>query len=1203
MTGYEDEQEKMKESKIKKRRPKQEKKSNVVGTVTGAVMIAGAVLPMMPAMTAYAASTGTMSVDKSFVAVGESVNITVTDTNNGDTVLNTDSGSVQTTTVAVSSPDDALRSPLMITLTETGANTGIFQGSLKLVDTNTTSPAANEIKVQNNNAVSILDPNWDNPDALSPIVINVTRRDYATGAVKLYDNVSNSLINSLVHDGQVVRVELTDADLNTSTTTVQTRAVNLTTTAGVNGNDLILTETGNNTGVFEGTFTVGDDIAPAHNERFYIEYADEHMENTLNGTVTKTLLYRNFSAAALTVTPGTAATNEPITVELTDLDLNLDEANAENVSVKISSQADSTGLSLTLTETGANTGVFRGSFEMEAGATNAGAHKISVANNGTVTINYTDLRDAAGLSSSITDTVVRKDHTTANVALDKSFVVVGETVTVTVTDLEFANGASNESLSVNVASSITDSAGIDVFVTETNDTGVFTGTFVVQAFTDASATPKELGVGTNLEMITATYLDNHKADNTSGTVTYTAQRKDRMTGILNYSRLSSPDGELIQVELQDTDLDTLSNVAESVNVAVRSTDDETGFVLSLKETGVNTAMFVGTFKPVRTETNSTNSPQELQVLSYGTNMIVTYTDFARANNTPGNIVTTFANVQIPKITSIAAAEAGDFEVGAGEEDTVTIVFDIATNMPTIAAADIASALILDEGSWGTVASAAWSNSQTLVVTLGSGATLKNDAVITIDGSAAIKNAAGTSASSVASEAINGTFGSQVPAISSITAEEGGDLEVGAGAGDTVTIVFDVETNQPTLDAANLATTLELSAGSWGTVENGLSVAWSNSRTLVVTLGSNATVKKGATITLDSSANVKDIGEESLASTASSTISSGTFYSAVPRISSVTAAEGGASDIGAGAGDTLTIVFDIATDQPAIAPGTLATALGLSAGSWGTGASAAWSDSSTLVVTLGTGATVKKGETLTLDATASIRDIGQESLASTASAVIGGTFGSQVPAITSVTAAEGGASEVGAGAGDTVTIVFDVPTNQPVIAAADIATALGLSAGSWGTGPNGLSAAWSSSQTLVVTLGTDATVKKGATITLSASAGITDIGEESAASTDSAAINGTFGSSVPIIVSVIAAEDGVEEVGAGAGDTVTIAFDVPTNQPAIAAVNIATALGLSAGSWGTEANGLSVAWSSNQTLVVTLGSDATVKKGATITLNA
>src|SRR5690606_11146886 len=161
----------------------------------------------------------------------------------------------------------------------------------------------------------------------------------------------------------------------------------------------------------------------------------------------------------------------------------------------------------------------------------------------------------------------------------------------------------------------------------------------------------------------------------------------------------------------------------------------------------------------------------------------------------------------------------------------------------------------------------------------------------------------------------------------------------------------------------------------------------------------------------------------------------------------------------------------------------------------------------------------KGTTITINAIAGIQDFIEESAASTASKVIGGTFGSAIPAVSSITATEGGVIEIGAGEGDTVTIVFDTPTNMPTIAAGDIANYFLLNGGSssWGTPAQGLSVSWSDNKTLVITLGSDTTAKKGQSIQISTTAGIRDIGEESSPSTGTASIaHGSFGTAVPMI---------------------------------------------------------------------------------------
>ena len=246
-----------------------------------------------------------------------------------------------------------------------------------------------------------------------------------------------------------------------------------------------------------------------------------------------------------------------------------------------------------------------------------------------------------------------------------------------------------------------------------------------------------------------------------------------------------------------------------------------------------------------------------------------------------------------------------------------------------------------------------------------------------------------------------------------------DIRSGAGLNDTMTIVFDTPTDQPALSVAQLNSAL--SSGTFGTAGNGALVSWSDNKTLVITLGSDATVKSGATVDV-STLGIKDVGDESIASTASAAIG-GTFGSQVPGITSITAADDG-HQVGAGLSDTVTIVFDTSTDQPALSVSQLNSAL--SNGSFGTvgnGASVSWNDNKTLVVTLGSDATVRKDAAIDVS-TLGIKDIGDESTASTASGAIGGTFGvGHVPGITSMTAVDGG-NQVGAGLNDTMTIVFD-----------------------------------------------------------------------------------------------------------------------------------------------------------------------------------
>jgi hypothetical protein len=431
------------------------KTKKVIQVAATTVLLGSAVIPVVAVQTAHAAATtGTLElldsqgVVAANAAAGEVLTIRVTDTNNSDNYLDTSAATADSFNIAVSSPDDPARSPLNITLTETGINTGIFVGTLVLVDPINASPTANEVRVSNTHTVTIVD---NGPHPLTPIVQNVTRKDHVTGSFRTLDtDVSGAVINNLVNQGQQVYVELTDNDLNLDGSIVNTRNVNVTTTAGVAGQTLLLTETGANSGVFGGLFTVGaNSVTPANQGDIFIEYADDKKLDNLSGTITKTLTRKDYSAATLVLsTPnvnGKAAFDETVTVTLTD-----DDLAAQNATTTVTlTSPDDSPKTMTLTQTGANTGVFTGTFKLSP---TAATYQINVANGSSVAVSYTDLRNISGSTSSVTHSVQRKDHGTAVLSFDKSFAVVGEVVTVTLDDSDHIDGISGGTAAVTVTS-------------------------------------------------------------------------------------------------------------------------------------------------------------------------------------------------------------------------------------------------------------------------------------------------------------------------------------------------------------------------------------------------------------------------------------------------------------------------------------------------------------------------------------------------------------------------------------------------------------------------------------------------------------------------------------------------------------------------------------------------------------------------------
>ncbi|MCR8635496.1 hypothetical protein [Paenibacillus radicis (ex Xue et al. 2023)] len=1313
-------QEDMNQSRLKDIKQRREtsidKKKKAASVITSSAVLLGSILPMMQTQTAYAATTGTLAVDKHFAAAGESVKITVTD---AGTYFNKNAGSIETTQLAVVSNDDT-GNPIYVTLTETTANSGIFETSLKLIDPAAIPSGPNEIKVAVGGTVTVLDPGVFGADLLSPALQIIERRDHVTGVFQTFDNSSQAPIGDVVYDGQVVRVELTDDDLNTDKASSQTKTVNLTLNAGTSGQTIALTENGLNSNVFIGTFKVGQDISPLNNAPIYIEYMDDKKADNFPGLITKRLVRKEFSSSTLTITPAKAAYNEAVTVTLTDNDLNLDANATEIAKVKVSSPDDTAGFDLTLTETGINSGVFSGTFTMQD-ATDAGLSKIKVTNANAAVVTYNDLRDGTGAVALLTQSTTRKDHVSGTVSVDKSVAAVGETITVTVDDADFKdNLALGETITVLVTSPI-NPTGVNLNLTEAADTGVFTGTFSIGTSSGG------LIDAVNGATVAVTYTDAITANNsTNQPVTASLQRKDTMTGVVTIDRTNTGGQEIIEVTLNDTDLNTDALAMETAELHVYSASDPIGFNLTVTETDVNTGVFKGKFKPVRTATNGAAALPELFVSAYNVNMTVDYEDAKNVGGNPQTVTNSYANLRIPAISSITAAEDGvDIENGAGSGDTLTIVFDTATNK-IITDSNVSTFVELPTGrTFGTAPTVSWTDSSTLVVTLDADAVLFKGDLVTIAAGAGLRDAANASAISSTSHLIDsGSFGtttlamtSAVPAYNNTTYRHDGKY---------FDVVFNAPTNKKNGDLAEFSN-LSVNGATLGT---GGSAVWQNSSTLRVTLGTNATVVVGKVITYDTTGeNLTDYSGETAAPASIQQTITGSFGSQVPIVSSITA-DNTASDVGPHENDTVRIVFDIPTDKAtpplgafglshgtwgnstvswtddktleiklgttadvyatsdyqvtidysqltlkniggegaaigsstpmAIAPsfgqGTLPTAItamtittydnttyrqggqsvdltfnqpinkksgtatlakitlnnGHTIGTAAAGASAVWQANGKLRVTLGTDATIVQNDTITYDTTGEgIQDPSLESVALSGplDTVIASSFGSKVPAInaggglaaTGVDAANV-AGGIAAEATDTITVYFDTPTNQ-AIGTANLGSTVSLSKAAGGTGSFGSTAtvSWDNTgkEMTIHLAGTGIDVKKGDSVVIAANA-LKNVGSEGGIPQITAVIGGTFGFGVlPAIDSIVATND-TGNGGANQGDKVTVYFTAVTDKPST--TSILSNISLSAGH--TFGTGATAAWSlDGQSLIITLGTGATIVVGDTITIGA
>ena len=119
------------------------------------------------------------------------------------------------------------------------------------------------------------------------------------------------------------------------------------------------------------------------------------------------VLAQNTGVFKLTNSDGAEQLNFPssstLYIKVTDADRNTSTSSAETFTATVKSETETTAESVTLTETGANTGIFMGSIAFEEATANNGDGKLQVSKGVKLTGTYVDPSDDFGNSKTITD--------------------------------------------------------------------------------------------------------------------------------------------------------------------------------------------------------------------------------------------------------------------------------------------------------------------------------------------------------------------------------------------------------------------------------------------------------------------------------------------------------------------------------------------------------------------------------------------------------------------------------------------------------------------------------------------------------------------------------------------------------------------------------------------------------------------------------
>ncbi|AUC75560.1 carboxypeptidase regulatory-like domain-containing protein [Olleya sp. Bg11-27] len=466
--------------------------SPVVGTVTGTVDITDTSVP------------------------GDTLDVVVTDND-----LNIDSAVIETIDVVV--VNDVTGESEIVTLTETGVDTGVFTGTVDTVF-GTTGGTDNDgtINTQTGDTVTVTYDDVLDADGNDPVAVTDTDI-VGAGATGTVDITDTSV------PGDTLDVVVTDNDLNTDSAVIETIDVVVVNDVTGESEIVTLTETGVDTGVFTGTVdtvfgtTGGTDndgtINTQTGDTVTVTY-DDVLDADGNDpvAVTDTDIVGAGATGTVDITD-TSVPGDTLDVVVTDNDLNTDSAVIETIDVVVVNDVTGESEIVTLTETGVDTGVFTGTVDTVFGTTGGTDNDgtINTQTGDTVTVTYDDVLDADGNDPvAVTDTDIVGDTDTdgdgvidsveilngtdPNNACDYNVADITEVITATtdcdndgLTDAEEINGPDGDP---------TTDDGTDPTEPDTDGDGVLDGTEILNGTDPNNAC--DYNVADITEVITAT---------------------------------------------------------------------------------------------------------------------------------------------------------------------------------------------------------------------------------------------------------------------------------------------------------------------------------------------------------------------------------------------------------------------------------------------------------------------------------------------------------------------------------------------------------------------------------------------------------------------------------------------------------------------------------------------------------------------------
>ncbi|MEM2881578.1 MAG: hypothetical protein QXP73_06715 [Candidatus Methanomethylicaceae archaeon] len=455
---------------------------------------------------------------------------------------------------------------------ESGPNTGIFTASLSLA------------KIYNNANGSLV-----NGDSI--LVSYADQLNDVTSSVSFTIGVAAASISldrstyPVPRDGNVqIRVTVTDSEANTDSNTIQ-QSIAYVDVYYYNGtlessNSFTVTETGPNTGVFTGFYTLPSSLLAAYiNGWVKALYVDPSTGKNI--TATATLVATD---AAISVDMTTVKAGDKFTITVTDPDNNLDSKFTQSVNVYYE-YTDNTGTkqtgTWTLTETDVNTGKF--TISKTVGS------DIKLQPGSTMKFTYRDnspsyITASAGYPSSPVEytATVKVASYTGTLSIDKNEYGLGSKMVITVDDPDL-NTDITTAQSTQVTLRVSGYADQTLTLDEDGaSSSVFSTTYTW------SSTNTDL-IGKTFQIY---YKDSVDANGNTvyAVVTGTVKSWDAE---VSFDKAYYNIGDIATITVKDPDLNKNPSQIETSTVTVTSDSDPVGQTITVTETGVNTGVFTG----------------------------------------------------------------------------------------------------------------------------------------------------------------------------------------------------------------------------------------------------------------------------------------------------------------------------------------------------------------------------------------------------------------------------------------------------------------------------------------------------------------------------------------------------------------------------------------------------------------------------------